>query len=111
MIIVTKKPFYHKRSEIKCVQSQHKQTFFIFLQKVSDLKWFSVWCREFEVILGDLNFPPNFSFDKIVFPGQPSHEGEGEGAEGEAEPEHNKSWKLQPDLVNVLILAAIFVLN
>ena len=37
---------------------------------VSDLKWFSVWCREFEVVLGELIFPDDFSFDKILFPGQ-----------------------------------------
>jgi hypothetical protein len=82
-----------------------------FLQKVTDLKWFSVWCREFEVILGDLIFPPNFSFDKIVFPGQPFHDDEEAEAEGEAEPEHNNSWQLQPQLFNVLIMALIFALN
>ncbi len=33
---------------------------------VSDLKWFSVWCRRFEVNFGDLIFPENFTLDKIV---------------------------------------------
>jgi hypothetical protein len=44
--------------------------------KVSELKWFSVWCREFEVILGELTFPANFSFDdSVVYPGSASHDG------------------------------------
>jgi hypothetical protein len=33
---------------------------------VSDLKWFSVWCRQFSVNFGDLIFPENFSLDKTV---------------------------------------------
>jgi hypothetical protein len=72
--------------------------------KVSELKWFSVWCREFEVILGELTFPANFSFDdSVVYPGSASHDGGddvhdgGDDAhdggddvhdEGQPEPEH-----------------------
>ena len=33
---------------------------------VSDLKWFSVWCRQFSVNFGDLIFPENFTLDKTV---------------------------------------------
>ena len=35
---------------------------------VSDLKWFSVWCRQFSVNFGDLIFPDNFSLDKTTVP-------------------------------------------
>ena len=35
---------------------------------VSDLKWFSVWCRQFSVNFGDLIFPENFSLDKTTIP-------------------------------------------
>jgi hypothetical protein len=30
---------------------------------VTDLKWFSVWCRQFSVNFGDLIFPENFSLE------------------------------------------------
>jgi len=31
--------------------------------KVTDLKWFSVWCRQFKVNFADVIFPPNFKLD------------------------------------------------
>ena len=34
--------------------------------KVSDLKWFSVWCRQYSVNFGDLIFPENFSLDRTT---------------------------------------------
>jgi hypothetical protein len=33
---------------------------------VTDLKWFSVWCRLFSVNFGDLIFPENFSLNKTA---------------------------------------------
>jgi hypothetical protein len=36
--------------------------------KVTDLKWFSVWCRQFAVNFGDLIFPENFTLDKSAVP-------------------------------------------
>jgi hypothetical protein len=33
---------------------------------VTDLKWFSVWCRQFSVNFGDLIFPENFSLNKTA---------------------------------------------
>jgi hypothetical protein len=35
---------------------------------VTDLKWFSVWCRQFSVNFGDLIFPENFSLNKMTIP-------------------------------------------
>jgi hypothetical protein len=35
---------------------------------VSDLKWFSVWCRQFSANFGDLFFPDNFAIDKTTVP-------------------------------------------
>jgi hypothetical protein len=35
---------------------------------VTDLKWFSVWCRQFSVNFGDLIVPENFSLDKTTIP-------------------------------------------
>jgi hypothetical protein len=40
--------------------------------KVTDLKWFSVWCRRFTVNFGDLIFPENFSLDKSAVPSSTS---------------------------------------
>ena len=64
--------------------------------KVSELKWFSVWCREYAVILAELKFPANFSFDKVAY--------EGGEPEGEAEP-HNGGLANQTGLFSAMIFA------
>lgn len=35
---------------------------------VTDLKWFSVWCRQFSVNFGDLIIPESFSLDRTTVP-------------------------------------------
>jgi hypothetical protein len=45
--------------------------------KVTDLKWFSVWCRQFKVNFADVIFPPNFKLDPS---GGETIRGEGEEA-------------------------------
>jgi len=54
--------------------------------KMSDIKWFSVWCRKFSVDFGNIMFPENFSLDaELPSPIAPSPEPEPE-TEPETEP-------------------------
>ena len=89
---------------------------------VSELKWLSVWCREFDVVLGDVKFPANFSFDNVVaFPGPSSHDGLDEEdphseaeAEAEAEPGHhhpNSAGLMELSLVSAILAAAAAMIN
>lgn len=88
--------------------------------KVSDLKWFSVWCRQFAVNFADVYFPKDFSFehddDSYAEPegtdAEPEHEGDhhdghyedsdvaAEPEHSDAEPEHTDSYDDDSDKYN-----------
>ena len=78
--------------------------------KGSELKWFSVWCREFDVSFGDIKFPANVSFESpIAFPGPTSNDGPNE-AEGEPEPNSIATPK-EINLVLAIWAAAAALIN
>jgi len=67
--------------------------------KVSDLKWFSVWCRKFAVDFGSLEFDASALFPSSDLPSPlapPSNSVE-EGEEGAAEPEAEPEAESEPE--------------
>jgi len=114
-ILGEEKNFAYRDTSAPVLRKYSKETVELTLPEnfqMGDLKWFSVWCRQFSVDFGSLEFPANFQVgdDEIPSPiapasspepepeSEPEVEPEAE-AEAEAEPgyDHDSHGKAEPE--------------
>lgn len=83
MILTTEKTYAYRDSAAPVLRAYKGETVELPMPenfKMSDLKWFSVWCRQFAVDFGHVVVPADFEITDIPHPLAPS-------AEPEPEPE------------------------
>jgi len=101
-MILTKEKNYAYRDQSAPILSAHNgETVELSLPegyKIEDLKWFSVWCRQFSVDFGNVMIPANFEIeDDIHHPLAPSTEPEPEPEKDHDDHDHGAASEPEPE--------------